>query len=220
MRSASLSSPGWPRRSPPRPPPSAASPPRSSCPPSSTAGRWSRGAAPTRATRCSSRARRRTSSRSEATEFRAGRPFTDIENRSAAKVAVLGSNIARALFGAAPSVGKSFTLAGDTYFVVGEAAPRRGGFFGENRQDNVISIPAGTVARRFPEAKQAILYARAMPGALAAGEVGDGVPAAPVAGAGARRGERLQPVDRRADHRAVRSDWRADRRWRRSRWPR
>jgi putative ABC transport system permease protein len=102
------------------------------------------------------------------TEFRAGRPFTDIENRSAAKVAVLGSSIARALFGAAPSIGKSFTLAGDTYYVVGEAAPRRGGFFGENRQDNVVSIPAGTVARRFPEAKQAILYARAMPGQLAA----------------------------------------------------
>jgi putative ABC transport system permease protein len=102
------------------------------------------------------------------TEFRAGRPFTDIENRGSAKVAVLGSSIARALFGAAPSIGKSFTLAGDTYFVVGEAAPRRGGFFGENRQDNVVSIPAGTVARRFPEATQAILYARAMPGQLPA----------------------------------------------------
>jgi len=102
------------------------------------------------------------------TEFRAGRPFTDIENRSAAKVAVLGSNIARALFGAGSSIGKSFTLAGDTYFVVGEAAPRRGGFFGENRQDNVIAIPAATVTRRFPEAKQTILYARAHPGQLAA----------------------------------------------------
>jgi len=101
------------------------------------------------------------------TEFRAGRPFTDIENRGAAKVAVLGSSIARALFGAAPSLGKSFTLAGDTYFVVGEAAPRRGGFFGENRQDNVISIPAATVTRRFPDAKQTIIYARANPGQLA-----------------------------------------------------
>jgi putative ABC transport system permease protein len=101
------------------------------------------------------------------TEFRAGRPFTDVENRGAAKVAVLGSNVARALFGAAPSLGKSFTLAGDTYFVVGESAPRRGGFFGENRQDNVISLPAATVARRFPEAKQTILYARANPGQLA-----------------------------------------------------
>ena len=101
------------------------------------------------------------------TEFRAGRPFTDVENRRAAKVAVLGANIARALFGASPALGKSFTLAGDTYFVVGEAAARRGGFFGENRQDNVISIPAATAARRFPEAKQTILYARANPGQLA-----------------------------------------------------
>ena len=105
------------------------------------------------------------------TEFRAGRPFTDIENRGAAKVAVLGSNVARALFGAAPSVGRSFSLAGDTYFVVGEAAPRRGSFFGENRQDNVISIPAGTVARRFPEAKSTVLYARAKPGQLAPAKI-------------------------------------------------
>ena len=102
------------------------------------------------------------------TEFRAGRPFTDVENRGAAKVAVLGSSIARALFGSGTSIGQSFTLAGDTYFVVGEAAPRRGGFFGENRQDNVISIPAATVARRFSAANQTILYARAYPGQLAA----------------------------------------------------
>jgi putative ABC transport system permease protein len=102
------------------------------------------------------------------TEFRAGRPFTEVENRQAAKVAVLGANTARALFGAAPAIGKSFTLAGDTYYVVGEAAPRRGGFFGENRQDNVIAIPAATVARRFPEAKQTVLYAQAKPGQLAA----------------------------------------------------
>jgi putative ABC transport system permease protein len=105
------------------------------------------------------------------TEFRVGRPFTDLENRSGARVAVLGSNVARALFGAASSIGRPFTLAGDTFFVVGEAAPRKGGFFGENRQDSVISIPAGTVARRFPDAKQTILYARARPGQLAAARV-------------------------------------------------
>ena len=105
------------------------------------------------------------------TEFRSGRPFTDVENRAAARVAVLGSNVARALFGAGSSIGRAFTLGGDTYFVVGEAAPRRGSFFGENRQDNVISIPAGTVARRFPDAKQAILYARARPGQLSAAKV-------------------------------------------------
>jgi putative ABC transport system permease protein len=100
------------------------------------------------------------------TEFRLGRPFTEVENRSAARVVVLGANVARALFGAADAIGKPMTLAGDTYFVVGEAEARKGGFFGENRQDNVISIPAGTVARRFPDAKQTILYVRAKPGQL------------------------------------------------------
>jgi len=105
------------------------------------------------------------------TEFRSGRPFTDLENRAGARVAVLGSNVVRALFGAGSPIGKAFTLAGDTYYVVGEAAPRRGSFFGENRQDNVISIPAGTAARRYPDAKQAILYARARPGQLPAAKV-------------------------------------------------
>jgi putative ABC transport system permease protein len=105
------------------------------------------------------------------TEFRSGRPFTELEHRAGARVAVLGSNVVRALFGSGSPIGKAFTLAGDTYYVVGEAAPRRGSFFGENRQDNVISIPAGTVARRFPGAKQAILYARARPGQLPAAKV-------------------------------------------------
>ncbi|MCX6551543.1 MAG: ABC transporter permease [Acidobacteria bacterium] len=105
------------------------------------------------------------------TEFRAGRPFTDLEHRSAARVAVIGSNVARALFGSTSAIGKAFTLGGDTYYVVGEAAPRRGTFFGENRQDSVISLPAGTVARRFPDATQTILYAQARPGQLEAAKV-------------------------------------------------
>ena len=105
------------------------------------------------------------------TEFRSGRPFTDLENRAGARVAVLGSNVVRALFGSSSPIGKAFMLAGDTYYVVGEAAPRRGSFFGENRQDNVVSIPAGTAARRYPEAKQVILYARARPGQLPAARV-------------------------------------------------
>jgi len=102
-------------------------------------------------------------------EFRTGRPFTPVEDSSAAKVAVIGSSVARALFGGTASVGKSFTLAGDAYSVVGELEPRKGGFFGENRQDNVITIPAGTVARRFPDARITVLYARTAPGQLAAG---------------------------------------------------
>jgi putative ABC transport system permease protein len=97
-------------------------------------------------------------------EFRTGRPFTDLENRSGAKVAVLGPGVARSLFGGRSSLGRAVTLGGDTYFVVGELAPRRGGFFGENRQDRVLSIPAGTAARRFPDADRIVLYAQSEPG--------------------------------------------------------
>ena len=97
-------------------------------------------------------------------EFSVGRPFTDLEDRAGAQVAVIGSSLARALFGTRRAVGQSLTLAGDTYFVVGEIAPRKGGFFGENRQDSVLAIPAGTVKRRYPDADRVILYARAKPG--------------------------------------------------------
>ena len=57
-------------------------------------------------------------------------------------MAVVGANLARALFGNASPLGQTLTLAGDTYTVVGELAKRRGGFFGENRQDNVLNLPA------------------------------------------------------------------------------
>lgn len=97
-------------------------------------------------------------------EFAGGRPFTDLETRVAAPVAILGANIARALFGSRSAVGQSFLLGGDRYFVVGELAPRRGTFFGENRNDNVVSIPAGTARRKFPDAEQMVLYIRAEPG--------------------------------------------------------
>ncbi len=98
------------------------------------------------------------------TPFGSGRPFTETESRVAASVAVLGANIARALFGAAEPVGQSFLLGGDRYFVVGVLAPRKGTFFGENRNDNVVSVPIGTAFRRFPDAEQTVIYVRATTG--------------------------------------------------------
>jgi putative ABC transport system permease protein len=102
-------------------------------------------------------------------EFTAGRPFTALEERSGASVCVIGSSLVRALYGEAArgrAVGRSLTLAGETYYVVGELAPRKGGFFGENRQDSVLALPVGTVARRFPQAENTVLYAQARPGQL------------------------------------------------------
>jgi putative ABC transport system permease protein len=97
-------------------------------------------------------------------EFAAGRPFTELEDRQAARVCVLGANLARALFGTRASLGREVLLGSERFFVVGQAAPRRGGFFGENRQDNVMAIPRGAAARLFPEAEETVLYIRAEPG--------------------------------------------------------
>jgi putative ABC transport system permease protein len=97
-------------------------------------------------------------------DFSSGRPFTELEDREGARVAVVGANLARALFGYESPLGRTLTLAGDTYTVVGQLAPRRGGFFGENRQDNVLTLPAETIRKRFGEPDRVVLYMRAQPG--------------------------------------------------------
>ena len=97
-------------------------------------------------------------------EFRDGRPIAEFESRAYAQVAVLGASVARALFGPETSVGQTVLVGGDRYSVVGELAPRKGTFFGENRNDSVIAIPVTTARRKFPDARNLVLYIRAQPG--------------------------------------------------------
>lgn len=97
-------------------------------------------------------------------EFARGRPFTALEDREAARVAVIGASLSRALFGNESPIGRTLTLGGESYTVVGELQKRRGGFFGENRQDNVLNLPAGTVRQRFGDPERVVLYLRAKPG--------------------------------------------------------
>ncbi len=97
-------------------------------------------------------------------DFQRGRPFTDTEERVRAQVAVIGASLSRALFGPDGGTGKSLLVGGDRYYVVGELAPRKGTFFGENRNDSVIAIPVTTARRKFPDARNVVLYIRAEPG--------------------------------------------------------
>ena len=97
-------------------------------------------------------------------EFERGRPFTELENRAAAKVAVIGASLSKALYGSESAIGKTFTLGGDTYTVVGELQKRRGGFLGENRQDSVLNLPVATVRKRFGAPDKVVLYVQAKPG--------------------------------------------------------
>ena len=97
-------------------------------------------------------------------EFASGRPFTELEDRAGARVAVIGSSLSRALYGGRPALGRRLTIAGESYTVVGELRKRQGGFFGENRQDSVLAVPAGTARRRFGVPERVVLYVRAKPG--------------------------------------------------------
>ncbi len=101
-------------------------------------------------------------------ELAEGRPFTEVEGRAGARVAVLGSNVAEALFPSGRAVGRRLSLGGESWSVVGVQTPRKGGFFGENRNDNVIFIPLRAAERRFAEAEDTVLYVRAKPGQRAA----------------------------------------------------
>ena len=59
-------------------------------------------------------------------EFAAGRPFSEVENRVVAPVAVLGANVADGALRPGDAVGQPFLLGGERYFVVGVLAPAQG----------------------------------------------------------------------------------------------
>ena len=97
-------------------------------------------------------------------ELSNGRSFTRDEERRRAKVCMLGANVATALFGTEDPVGKTIVMDGSLYQVVGVFEKRKGSFFGENRQDNVILLPAATALSRYPGIESVVLYCQARPG--------------------------------------------------------
>ncbi len=97
-------------------------------------------------------------------ELQAGRMYTREEEQRFSKVCVLGANIASSLFPSSDAVGKRIVMDGALYVVLGVFEKRKGGFVGENRQDNVVMVPLKTIQRRYPEADTVILYCQAVAG--------------------------------------------------------
>ncbi|MEO8027843.1 MAG: ABC transporter permease [Bryobacteraceae bacterium] len=93
-----------------------------------------------------------------------GRLFTPDEEARSARVAVLGSSIAEALFPAGDAVGKSFIVGGAEYLAIGVLAPAKGSFFGENGLDRQVMIPFTTARLRYPQSDIVIICAKARPG--------------------------------------------------------
>lgn len=97
-------------------------------------------------------------------EVKQGRVFTAQEDERAARVALLGSSLAEALFPAADGVGKTILIDGTEYQVLGVFAPAKGGFFGENGLDRQVVIPLSTMHQRYPQSDNYFFTAKALPG--------------------------------------------------------
>jgi putative ABC transport system permease protein len=93
-----------------------------------------------------------------------GRYFSAEEDQRGAHVAVIGNNVAGSLFPEGNAVNRTLMMDGAEYTVIGVYAKAKGGFFGENGQDNAVTIPLHTAESRYPQVDRFMITAKAMPG--------------------------------------------------------
>jgi len=97
-------------------------------------------------------------------DFDQGRFFSEEENDRIAHVAVLGFDLAGALYPDGNAVDRSFMLDGAEFTVIGVFAKAKGGFFGQNNADTQIDIPLKTAESRYPQVDRFMITAKAKPG--------------------------------------------------------
>jgi putative ABC transport system permease protein len=97
-------------------------------------------------------------------EMKQGRIFTPQEAERGQRVTMLGASLAEALFPAGDGVGRTLSIDGAEYTVVGIFAAAKGGFFGENGLDRQVAIPLQTARSRYPQSDNFFLTAKAKPG--------------------------------------------------------
>ena len=93
-----------------------------------------------------------------------GRYFTSEEDQRGAHVALIGNNVANSLFPDGNAVGRSIMMDGAEYIVIGVYSKAKGGFFGENGQDNAVTLPLRTARNRYPQIDRFMITAKAKPG--------------------------------------------------------
>ena len=76
-----------------------------------------------------------------------GRAFTDMEDRSAARVALVGQTVADNLFGANDPLGQNVRVKGVSFRVIGVMAKKGQGFGGLDRDDTIV-VPLTTALRQ------------------------------------------------------------------------
>jgi putative ABC transport system permease protein len=93
-----------------------------------------------------------------------GRYFSAEEDQRDAHVAVIGYNVAESLFPSGNAVNRTMMMDGAEYIIIGVYAKAKGGFFGENGQDNDVTIPLRTAESRYPQVDRFMITAKAKPG--------------------------------------------------------
>jgi putative ABC transport system permease protein len=100
--------------------------------------------------------------------LRDGRVITEADDEHRRPVLVIGNNVAEALFGpGGRGTGREVAFAGRPFRVIGVLEKRKGGFMGENEDDNVVLMPYRTGRIVAPQASDwMLLIIRAHSGQL------------------------------------------------------
>jgi putative ABC transport system permease protein len=94
-----------------------------------------------------------------------GRLYTDIDNLHRRDVAVLGSDVVKRLFENEDPIGKTVSVDGHNFEVVG-TLEQRTQVLGENSNDRMVFVPYFTFRKYYPDAKENYITAMAYPGKL------------------------------------------------------
>jgi len=97
--------------------------------------------------------------------MKAGRFFTKSENERKVKIAVIGENIASALFGTLSALGKEIRVDGSTYEVIGVFEKPKAGF-DNNGEDRRVMVPYHTIKKIYPQAENVGIRLQAKQGRL------------------------------------------------------
>ncbi|MDE3180876.1 MAG: ABC transporter permease [Acidobacteriota bacterium] len=92
-----------------------------------------------------------------------GRFFTEADNWHRRKVAVLGADVVTQLFPNVDPIGKTITLDGNNFEIVGTMTKRKE-FFIDTGDNRIVYVPYETYHEIYPSAKENFVLAKAYPG--------------------------------------------------------
>jgi putative ABC transport system permease protein len=99
-----------------------------------------------------------------------GRFFTEAENLHRSDVALIGADIAKALYPEGNALGKTVVVAGDSYEVIGVLEPRKGQLLKSQSADKELLVPYRTYQKHHTEEEDNFIGAVAVHGRMAEAE--------------------------------------------------